>query len=145
MTINSLAPKVLTQNLADREFCLNLGDFWKRPSDRWRLLAKRESRYRSKDGEFSAEKREFITKNSLISVSTQIERISNWISSYARGIRTKTLCLTSPFRKPLELGHFKRGAFLALSAWSWFRRWSTGFDRQLVIALSTPWWQGPRA
>jgi hypothetical protein len=58
MTINSLGPKVLTQNLADREFCLNLGDFWKKPSDRWRLLAKRESRYRSKDGEFSAEKRE---------------------------------------------------------------------------------------
>ncbi len=85
MTINSLAPKVLTQNLADREFCLNLGDFWKRPSDRWRLLAKRESRYRSKDGEFSAEKREFITKNSLISVSTQIERISNLISSYVIG------------------------------------------------------------
>jgi hypothetical protein len=76
MTINSLAPKVLTQNLADREFCLNLGDFWKRPSDRWRLLVKRESRYRSKDGELSGEKRDFIAKSSLI------ERISNLISSY---------------------------------------------------------------
>ena|SRR6266849_318130 len=96
MTINSLAPKVLTQNLADREFCLNLGDFWKRPSDRWRLLAKRESRYRSKDGEFSGEKREFIAKNSLIGVSTQIERISNLISSYPRGIRTMTFWLNIP-------------------------------------------------
>ena len=82
MTINSLAPKVLTQNLADREFCLNLGDFWKRPSDRWRLLAKRESRYRSKDREFPGEKRELIAKNSLMGLPTQIERISNLISSY---------------------------------------------------------------
>lgn len=46
------------------------------------LLAKRESRYRSKDGELSGEKRDFIAKSSLIGVSTQIERISNLISSY---------------------------------------------------------------
>src|SRR5438552_9664065 len=90
MTINSLAPKVLTQNLADREFCLNLGDFWKWSSDRWRLLAKRESRYRSKDGEFSGGKRELIATNSLMDVLTQIERISNLISSYPARIRTWT-------------------------------------------------------
>jgi hypothetical protein len=46
------------------------------------FAGKRESRYLSRNGEFSGEKREFIAKNSLIGVSTQIERISNLISSY---------------------------------------------------------------
>jgi len=44
--------------------------------------AKRENRLWRKDREFSGEKRELIATNSLMGLLTQIERISNLISSY---------------------------------------------------------------
>src|SRR5436190_71928 len=52
--------------------------------------AKRESPYVSKSREFSGEKRQLIATNSLLDVLTQIERISNLISSYPARIRTWT-------------------------------------------------------
>ena len=50
--------------------------------------ANRESLEVSKNREFSGGKRELIATNSLMDVLTQIERISNLISSYPSGIRT---------------------------------------------------------
>ena len=54
------------------------------------FAAKRESRHLNKCCEFSGEKCELIVTNSLMGMLTQIERISNLISSYPARIRTWT-------------------------------------------------------
>jgi hypothetical protein len=49
-------------------------------------------------------------------VLTRFDRISKPNPSSPVEIRTKTHWLTAPLRKPLDLGHFERGAFWLRSA-----------------------------
>jgi hypothetical protein len=72
------------------------------------FAAKRESPHLSKGFEFSGEKCELVATNSLMGRLTQIERVSNLISSYLRRIRNKTLCLTRHFRPVLGLNVFAK-------------------------------------
>jgi len=60
------------------------------------FVAKRESPYVNENREFSGEKRELIVTNSLLDVLTQIERISNLISSYLLPTRSENSLIRNP-------------------------------------------------